>query len=432
MQAERFVAPLIVLGLHALLLVDIAAHQRQLLDLHLTRSVAEWVVAGISVLLYLCTVLRDPGFLKPQAKSGKLQSLPVVAAFAWVPAIATGLWVFWRSMSSRDGARKANNVRCAEDRKLQPIGRSTWDVLGAIEEAGSDPGEEAIEAADVMDAASSLPTGGHSGGGDHRDVVDESPNCSAGKGGSSLGAVPGSRRPGFGRPSHDKQREQVTTREGPALSGLPPATLQSGHRLRYCKVCCMHQPLRTKHCRDCGRCIRTHDHHCPWVGTCIGEGNRCHFFWFLAAQSLELFVFSFEGVRALMEKGLNLPVWIKMMPFLLFGLILMIFLFSMVTGLLAFHSYLAMANLTTWENLSWHYVYYLRGLPPEDGSPFSQSLGSNLAAYCYPAPRSCLGSATAKCTEDGWAVWELGEPQNPCASSCFPPGCNLCMCFLPG
>mmetsp|Transcript_110696 Transcript_110696/g.220056 ORF Transcript_110696/g.220056 Transcript_110696/m.220056 type:complete len:422 (+) Transcript_110696:99-1364(+) len=418
LQTERIVSPLIVLGLHALLLADVAAHQRELLDLHLVRSVAEWVVAGFSVLFYLCTVLRDPGFLKPAVKSGKLQLLPVAAAFGWVPAMAAGLWALRRSMSSRDGAREAKNARGAEDRELQPIGRSAWDVLGEIEEVGSDPGEEAIEVADLESASSALPSVGRGGGGgDHKE----------GKGGSSLGAVPGSPRPGFGRPFRNKRREQVPSGDGPAKSGQQPTALQSGHRLRYCKVCCMHQPLRTKHCRDCGCCIRTHDHHCPWVGTCIGEGNRCHFWWFLAAQSLELFVFGFEGLRALLEKGINFSVWINVMPSLVFGLILMVLLFIMVTCLLAFHSYLAMANLTTWENISWHHISYLRSLHPEDGSPFSQSLGSNLAAYCCPAPQLCWVSAARQRTEDGWAVWELGEPQPPCGSCCCPP-----RCFEPG
>ena len=40
--------------------------------------------------------------------------------------------------------------------------------------------------------------------------------------------------------------------------------------LRFCKRCRLQQPLRTKHCYDCGRCVRTHDHHCPWVGSCVG------------------------------------------------------------------------------------------------------------------------------------------------------------------
>ncbi|KRX10757.1 hypothetical protein PPERSA_04924 [Pseudocohnilembus persalinus] len=43
---------------------------------------------------------------------------------------------------------------------------------------------------------------------------------------------------------------------------------------RYCKVCFQEQPIRTKHCNQCKKCIATYDHHCPWLGLCIGEKNR--------------------------------------------------------------------------------------------------------------------------------------------------------------
>jgi len=46
---------------------------------------------------------------------------------------------------------------------------------------------------------------------------------------------------------------------------------------RLCKRCMIKQPLRTKHCRDCDWCIRTHDHHCPWLGNCVGENNRAYY-----------------------------------------------------------------------------------------------------------------------------------------------------------
>ena len=32
---------------------------------------------------------------------------------------------------------------------------------------------------------------------------------------------------------------------------------------RFCTVCCLEQPMRAKHCRECGKCIAVHDHHCP-------------------------------------------------------------------------------------------------------------------------------------------------------------------------
>lgn len=35
---------------------------------------------------------------------------------------------------------------------------------------------------------------------------------------------------------------------------------------RYCTACNLEQPFRSKHCRDCKRCIGQFDHHCPWLG----------------------------------------------------------------------------------------------------------------------------------------------------------------------
>jgi len=50
---------------------------------------------------------------------------------------------------------------------------------------------------------------------------------------------------------------------------------------KYCTICHIEQPLRCKHCKTCDHCVATHDHHCPWIGNCVGERNRFSFFWFL-------------------------------------------------------------------------------------------------------------------------------------------------------
>merc|ERR1719469_1025094 len=118
----------------------------------------------------------------------------------------------------------------------------------------------------------------------------------------SLGAIPGSPRPGA------KRKPGASSAQGPSREAKEGTVVQSGHRLRYCRLCSMHQPLRTKHCRDCGRCVRTHDHHCPWVGTCVGEGNRLYFYWYLVAQCIELIVFFIEGCRALLQDGWAIPL----------------------------------------------------------------------------------------------------------------------------
>lgn len=46
------------------------------------------------------------------------------------------------------------------------------------------------------------------------------------------------------------------------------------------------KPERSKHCEICGDCICVYDHHCPWVGNCIGARNYFAFFSFLLSMWL--------------------------------------------------------------------------------------------------------------------------------------------------
>lgn len=52
-----------------------------------------------------------------------------------------------------------------------------------------------------------------------------------------------------------------------------------------CRVCLLFQPMRVKHCLECRRCVHAFDHHCPYIGQCVGEGNHRYFVVFLAAHS---------------------------------------------------------------------------------------------------------------------------------------------------
>lgn len=63
-----------------------------------------------------------------------------------------------------------------------------------------------------------------------------------------------------------------------------PADEKQLESMPYCDICSIFQPPRVAHCTTCDCCIVGLDHHCPWVGKCIGKGNMFffklfNFFW---------------------------------------------------------------------------------------------------------------------------------------------------------
>ena len=60
--------------------------------------------------------------------------------------------------------------------------------------------------------------------------------------------------------------------------------------LPFCRTCKVLRPPRSYHCRDCGFCVEIHDHHCPWMGTCIGKRNIRYFMLFLQLTALHALI----------------------------------------------------------------------------------------------------------------------------------------------
>ena len=152
---------------------------------------------------------------------------------------------------------------------------------------------------------------------------------------------------------------------------------------RFCTICNIEQPVRAKHCKECDSCVALHDHHCPWVGVCIGEKNRKLFWWYLFFQFFLIWLSLAILVASLWED--TDVVWLIALKAV--GCAAIGFFAFMVSLLLGFHSFLAMRNQTTWETVSWGKISYLKDWPRKFRSPFSSGLMSNLKFYCCHTPK---------------------------------------------
>ena len=73
---------------------------------------------------------------------------------------------------------------------------------------------------------------------------------------------------------------------------------------RVCFTCQLIRPLRAKHCSVTDRCYRRFDHHCPWVGTVVCEGNHGRFLLFVVIQAINGFILCYLGAtHAAQEYG---------------------------------------------------------------------------------------------------------------------------------
>ncbi|KAH8739223.1 hypothetical protein FG386_000699 [Cryptosporidium ryanae] len=154
-------------------------------------------------------------------------------------------------------------------------------------------------------------------------------------------------------------------------------------KVKHCYTCGIIRPPRSVHCNVCDGCVDKFDHHCPWVGTCIGSGNHKYFIAFLVSLLINetLFIAGsswmvnhfFSKAKDYLRLGNSTKIFVYTMenaggPAVVIGFSSFTVLFSV--SLIIFHCYSAIFNKTTYEQIKRTYA--------EISNPWSSGILRNI------------------------------------------------------
>ena len=148
-----------------------------------------------------------------------------------------------------------------------------------------------------------------------------------------------------------------------------------GHMINvnYCYTCFHFRPPRTSHCAECDNCVQNFDHHCLWMGTCVGKRNYKFFYYILFLTSLCALIQSISSIGYIINhfkhsnfKSANSKYIVISLAFVAFFDIMFIIFF--LFKLCVVHTSLLGKGLTFYEFIKKKYFEALKIKPYSRGT----------------------------------------------------------------
>ena len=149
---------------------------------------------------------------------------------------------------------------------------------------------------------------------------------------------------------------------------------------KICSTCNIVRPFRSSHCKDCDNCILRLDHHCPWIGGCIGKRNYIFFYFYLLFLNLNSFFILVISSLSIYDKFNisksfldNKIILLHCLPsfFTIFYLLIIIFF---TIGLFYHHTKFIFCNITTREEIK-------KLVHSKIGNPYNRGICNNCADF---------------------------------------------------